>query len=101
MGFGFEPLGGALANALMILPEELRFIVVVDFSGSLFWINEIYKWGYVCAVGLVSGGGGAGFGAGFDAGTVGLLFDAAVPTTTAGGTYFVSCRFFFKVRCED
>jgi hypothetical protein len=41
----------------MILPEVPRFIVVVDFSGSLFGINEIYKWGYVCVVDLVSGGG--------------------------------------------
>ena len=89
-----------MANALMILPEVPRFIVVVDFSGSLFQINEIYKSGYVCVVGLVSAGG-TGLGADFDAGTVGLLFDAAVPTTTAGGTYFVSCRFFFNVRCED
>jgi hypothetical protein len=40
LGFGVEPLGGALANTLMILPEVLRFIVVVDFSGSLFPVNQ-------------------------------------------------------------
>jgi hypothetical protein len=30
IGRGLDPLGGALAKALMILPEEVRFIVVVD-----------------------------------------------------------------------
>ena len=55
---------------------------------------------YVCAVVFVSGGGGIGFGAGFDAATVALPFDAAVPTTTVGGTYFVSCRLFRMLDLE-
>ena len=57
--------------------------------------------GNFCAVGFVSGGGDFCFGAGFGAGAVAFPFDAAVPTTTAGATYFVSCRFYFKVRCEN
>jgi len=84
----------------MIFPEVLRFIVVVDFSGSLFQVNQYYTLGYVCAAGFVSGGGGFGFGAGFGAGAVAFPFDAAVPTITEGGTYFVSCRFYLKIRWE-
>lgn len=32
---GFEDLGGAFANALMILPEAVRFAVVVALVGAL------------------------------------------------------------------
>ena len=97
-GFGFEFLGGAFAKALMMFPEVLRFIVVVDFSGSLSLSNLFSGKGgvYFGATDFVSGGGDFCFGKGFVAGAAAFPFEAAVWTTTAGGTYFVNCRFFYQ-----
>lgn len=87
--------GGALAKADMIFPEAVRFIVVVDFVGSDVLLLDTHRYEtdfFSAATGFAAGGGGSlviCFGMGLF-----VDLDAAVPTTTAGGTYFVNCRFY-------
>ena len=48
-GFGLDPFGGALAKAFMMLPEVLRFIVVVDaFAVSVVLTILAYQKLLVC-----------------------------------------------------
>ena len=69
----------------------------VSWSSSAFLVHchqdVVFKRVYGCAAGFVSVGGDFCFGTGFVTGGATFPFEAAVPIATAGGTYFVNCRF--------
>ena len=104
---GFEDLGGAFANALMILPEAVRFAVVVALVGGLVDSEgliiryprlRLYPWssaeGGFASVGLISGGTSVFTTDGLV--PTGFAFDAAVAIDTGGAACFFNSRFYCK-----